>query len=57
MISIRLMLDNIKHVDIYQQRYEKLSLNAKDKINIVIKVTIRKKYYIALISFLCKIIN
>jgi len=51
MISIQIMLDNIKHVDIYQQRYKKLSQYAKDKINTVIKVTIRKKHYIVLISF------
>jgi len=48
MISIRIMLENIMCVDIYQQRYKKLSLNAKDKINTVIKVTKKKKPYIAL---------
>ena len=42
------MLNSILDVDIYQQRYEKLSHYVKDKINTVIKVTIRKKYYIAL---------
>ena len=52
MISIRITLNNIMGVDIYQQRYKKLSLNAKDKINTVTKVTIRKKHYIALRSFL-----
>lgn len=36
------MLENIVHVDIYQQRYKKLSLNAKDKINTVIKATNKK---------------
>ncbi len=36
------MLENIMCVDIYQQRYKKLSLNAKDKINTVIKVTKKK---------------
>ena len=51
MISIQIMLNNIRHVDIYQQRYNKLSLYAKDKINTVIKVTIRKKHYIAMILF------
>lgn len=29
------MLDSIMHIDIYQQRYEKLSLHAKDNINTV----------------------
>ncbi len=51
MISMQIMLNNITGVDIYQQRYNKLSRDAKDKINTVIKVTIRKKHYIACIFF------
>jgi len=42
------MLNNILHVDIYQQRYKKLSFNAKDKINTVTNSTMEKNTYIAI---------
>lgn len=47
MISIPIVLNNMSDVDIYQQRYMKLSCNAKDKINTVILVTKPKNNYIA----------
>jgi hypothetical protein len=42
-----MVLNNMSDVDIYQQRYMKLSWNAKDKINTVIFITISKNNYIA----------
>jgi len=39
MISIPIVLNNISVVDIYQQRYMKLSFNAMDNINTVILIT------------------
>lgn len=47
MISMPIVLNNIFIVDIYQQRYMKLSCNAKHKINTVISVTRTKNNYIA----------